>query len=256
MNAKRQTVWLVSMLSLMVVLSAYYLFTEDTSKLDVTTTNGLEGKEIKVDTNEAAMPQTDSGDKATAGTADKTAAGSGTNDQNAGQTAAQTTAQAGDQKTGQASGQKTGQASDQQAAQSGSQQTAKTDAQVLQQMQNQAKSGDDFFESAEMKRNEEFSKQIEQLMKIVTDSKENTDAASKAYADMEKIQQEQTKISNLEDELGKDYHHAIVTKEDNNKWKVTVQSNNLEKSQVVSIFDKAMSTLNIGQDQISVQYVP
>lgn len=31
MNPKRQTVWLVSMLSLMVVLSAYYLFTTDSS---------------------------------------------------------------------------------------------------------------------------------------------------------------------------------------------------------------------------------
>ena len=30
MNSKRQTVWLVSMLSLMVILSAYYLFTENT----------------------------------------------------------------------------------------------------------------------------------------------------------------------------------------------------------------------------------
>jgi len=29
MNTKRQTIWLVSMLSLMVVLSAYYLFTQD-----------------------------------------------------------------------------------------------------------------------------------------------------------------------------------------------------------------------------------
>jgi len=29
MNSKRQTIWLVSMLSLMVILSAYYLFTED-----------------------------------------------------------------------------------------------------------------------------------------------------------------------------------------------------------------------------------
>ena len=29
MNNKRQTIWLVSMLSLMVILSAYYLFTDD-----------------------------------------------------------------------------------------------------------------------------------------------------------------------------------------------------------------------------------
>lgn len=37
MNTKRQTVWLVSMLSLMVVLSAYYLFTQDTNTSDVLT---------------------------------------------------------------------------------------------------------------------------------------------------------------------------------------------------------------------------
>ncbi|MBO9598190.1 MAG: SpoIIIAH-like family protein, partial [Cohnella sp.] len=34
MNNKRQTIWLVSMLSLMVVLSAYYLFTEDVTPTD------------------------------------------------------------------------------------------------------------------------------------------------------------------------------------------------------------------------------
>ncbi|WP_028610436.1 SpoIIIAH-like family protein [Paenibacillus harenae] len=37
MNTKRQTVWLVSMLSLMVVLSAYYLFTQDIDNPDVLT---------------------------------------------------------------------------------------------------------------------------------------------------------------------------------------------------------------------------
>lgn len=37
MNTKRQTVWLVSMLSLMVVLSAYYLFTQDVESPEVLT---------------------------------------------------------------------------------------------------------------------------------------------------------------------------------------------------------------------------
>lgn len=35
MNKKRQTVWLVSMLSIMVILSAYYLFTEDLDQPDL-----------------------------------------------------------------------------------------------------------------------------------------------------------------------------------------------------------------------------
>ena len=34
MNNKRQTIWLVSMLSLMVILSAYYLFTEDSGPVN------------------------------------------------------------------------------------------------------------------------------------------------------------------------------------------------------------------------------
>lgn len=39
MNSKRQTIWLVSMLSLMVLLSAYYLFTEDVNDLDLSAPN-------------------------------------------------------------------------------------------------------------------------------------------------------------------------------------------------------------------------
>ncbi|WP_028560008.1 SpoIIIAH-like family protein [Paenibacillus pinihumi] len=42
MNTKRQTVWLVSMLSLMVILSAYYLFTEDSGPSKTTTANSHE----------------------------------------------------------------------------------------------------------------------------------------------------------------------------------------------------------------------
>ena len=39
MNTKRQTIWLVSMLSLMVLLSAYYLFTQDTNDNNALTEN-------------------------------------------------------------------------------------------------------------------------------------------------------------------------------------------------------------------------
>ncbi|MGG4045658.1 SpoIIIAH-like family protein [Paenibacillus favisporus] len=49
MNSKRQTIWLVSMLSLMVVLSAYYLFTEDsgTSKTPVADSQQVDSKTDK-----------------------------------------------------------------------------------------------------------------------------------------------------------------------------------------------------------------
>lgn len=48
MNSKRQTVWLVSMLSLMVVLSAYYLFTDDVEDMDYAS-GGLAGDEVTLE---------------------------------------------------------------------------------------------------------------------------------------------------------------------------------------------------------------
>ena len=63
MNTKRQTIWLVSMLSLMVVLSAYYLFTEDVNKLN-TATEKVTQEDIKV-TTDVKDPQ--AGDQAVNG---------------------------------------------------------------------------------------------------------------------------------------------------------------------------------------------
>ncbi|WP_138753405.1 SpoIIIAH-like family protein [Paenibacillus sinopodophylli] len=53
MNTKRQTVWLVSMLSLMVVLSAYYLFTQDVETPDVLT-DGSQTEQAASNATEAA----------------------------------------------------------------------------------------------------------------------------------------------------------------------------------------------------------
>ncbi|MGG4143013.1 SpoIIIAH-like family protein [Paenibacillus algorifonticola] len=54
MNTKRQTIWLVSMLSLMVVLSAYYLFTQDASSPDLLTDNSQLEQTVKQGATEAA----------------------------------------------------------------------------------------------------------------------------------------------------------------------------------------------------------
>ncbi|MCA0754518.1 SpoIIIAH-like family protein [Paenibacillus sp. N4] len=53
MNTKRQTVWLVSMLSLMVVLSAYYLFTQDIDSPNVLT-DGTQTEDAAGNATEAA----------------------------------------------------------------------------------------------------------------------------------------------------------------------------------------------------------
>lgn len=56
MNGKRQTIWLVSMLSLMVVLSAYYLFTEDSGASIPKDTAGTMQVDSLKDTVGAALP--------------------------------------------------------------------------------------------------------------------------------------------------------------------------------------------------------
>lgn len=57
MNGKRQTIWLVSMLSLMVVLSAYYLFTEDSgASVPKDTAGTMQVDSLKKDTANASLP--------------------------------------------------------------------------------------------------------------------------------------------------------------------------------------------------------
>ncbi|MCC2683248.1 MAG: SpoIIIAH-like family protein, partial [Paenibacillaceae bacterium] len=137
------------------------------------------------------------------------------------------------------------------------QQTAvKTDAQVLQEMQANATSGSGFFASEQLKRSDNLSKQTEQLMQIITDSKQNTDAVSKAYADLRKIEDQQAKVTGLEESLTKDFPNAFVSQQDNDQWKIIVQSDKLERSQAVSIIDRAINDLNVSASDVSVQYVP
>lgn len=259
MNSKRQTIWLVSMLSLMVVLSAYYLFTEDVNNLDFNATGSKEpsAKEIVVNTNDLNGKQNSA---ATTPSDAKTGAASSEAKQPAAETA-KPDSKASGTKTDAPSDAKANsnakpdaQAKDQTASKS-NEQVSPADAKVLQQVSAQAKSGTDYFINLSLKRNEEMSKQIEKWMAIQTDTKQTQEASAAAAAEIKKIQDNEAKITNLEDSLMKDFPQAVVM-EEASKWKVTVQSNKLEKSQAVSIVDKVMQEMGVGPDKIVVQYIP
>jgi stage III sporulation protein AH len=243
MNSKRQTIWLVSMLSLMVVLSAYYLFSTDASKLDKTK-DAAQTQEIKVDTTNTTQDsaaKTDTQTKATDGTAAKSTD--------------QTAADATSTNTSTADKTNAADSSVQKSANDNSSSTQLTDAQVLQKVTQQGKTGEDYFMAQQMQRNDNLAKETQTLMTIITDAKQNTEAVTKAYDDLQKIQTRQAKLSTIEDELAKDYTNVIVT-EEANKWKVVLQDNKLEKSQAVSIVDLVMKELSIGPENISVQVMP
>lgn len=240
MNTKRQTIWLVSMLSLMVVLSAYYLFTEDVSKLDLRTDKALQ-EEIKVDTEVKLPDGNQSTDKAATGSAQPNASGIKSDSGAQPDGAAKSDAS---RKDSAASGHN-------ESAAATSAQTK--DALVLEKLQQQGTSGTDYFEMQEMKRNEEFKKKYEQLTSVLSDSKKTADEMAKASDEIDKLQTQQAKIENIEDLLAKDYKSGAMLLEDSNKWKVVVHGDKLEKSQAVSIVDLVMKELSVTQDKVSVQ---
>ncbi|MCR8633952.1 SpoIIIAH-like family protein [Paenibacillus radicis (ex Xue et al. 2023)] len=274
MNSKRQTIWLVSMLSLMVVLSAYYLFTEDVNNLQfgsnqttkstgTVSTTSPSAKEIVVNTNDLNVNPTPSGaqtdKKASAATTPEAKQPTATPvkpEQK--ESSIKTETNKDTQSNASQTGGKTAAAADTKAAQP----TAKTDTQVsaadakvLQQVMTQAKSGTDYFTSIGLKRNEDLAKQTEKWLTIISDPKQTAEAAANAEAELRKIQDNEAKVTSLEETLMKEFPQAVIT-EESSKWKITVQSNKLEKSQAVSIIEKVMNEMNVGAEKIVVQYVP
>lgn len=293
MNTKRQTIWLVSMLSLMVVLSAYYLFTEDVSKLDLAAQNAPQ-EQVTVDTKEAGQTTGQTADKAadkaaagqTAGQPADKAAGSQTTDKAAADKAAADKA-AGTQTTDKAAADKAAgtQTTDKAAtdakttdkaggaaktdtgakdakspektdakATAGQTDVAAKDAEVLKQLESQTLTGEDFFADQILKRNANLQKLTDQYLGVITDEKTNTESLTKAYDELQKVDQQQAKLTHLEELLAKDYGNALVKQEDS-KWKIYVQAAKLERSQALSILDLVMTEMNLGPESVSVNLV-
>ncbi|MFC9775938.1 SpoIIIAH-like family protein [Paenibacillus chitinolyticus] len=256
MNAKRQTIWLVSMLSLMVVLSAYYLFTEDVSKVDVAST-APKADEVKIDLSQVSPEQAvaDAGkasaDKAADAKADgtKATADAKTDAKTDTKTDAKAEAKAGDAK---AQDSKTG-ATASKDGKDAAAAPASAEAKISQQTQASSKSGRDYLTKLQLDRQDALSKKTEELLTLITDKNQTSDAVSKAQQELQQIEDTNTRVTNVEDVLSKDYPNAVLT-QDGSKWKVTVQSDKLEKSQAVSIVETVMKELKVGPE-ISVQYV-
>lgn len=212
MNSKRQTIWLVSMLSIMVILSAYYLFTDPSGSKE---TNQLaDGTQL---TNDVIMPNgTDNGNGANDVIVDEVL--------------------------------------DPNADPASEPSENKSDQDVLKQMENQGSSSKDYITKLQMNRNDETQKKMEELQSIVNDMEKSPEDAGKATEEMMKLEEKEQKITSVEETLQKEFGDAVIT-QDNDKYKVVVQSNQLEVSQAVSIVDLVMKELNVSQDKVSVQRV-
>ena len=219
MNNKRQTIWLVSMLSLMVILSAYYLFTEDVtpttdnasgiteqaSQTDATKASG-EGYEItEVDTL--------TGDESSSAKDDGTVV---SNDSSAG--------------------------------------LSEEDEAVLKDMNNLK--GAELLDQIQLNRREKVDKDADDLMSIVGDTKNHSpEEAQQASEQLRRLEDADERITGLENKLLLDFDNAVVEEVDVNNYKVIVLSTKLEKKQAVGILDLATKELNVSPDHVSVQVV-
>ena len=69
------------------------------------------------------------------------------------------------------------------------------------------------------------------------------------------MEEKNTKLTGIESELLKQYENVVIDEQSNN-YNVVVSSEKLEKKQAADIIKLVMSTLEVGADQVSVQYIP
>lgn len=217
MRNKRQTIWLVSMLGLMVVLSAYYLFTDDVNEMDIASAD--------FNADEIALSAIEQSELAKELTMEELTGEDLWSEEHSGHSAEM-------EEVG-----------------------TLTNEEILKQVEAQATSGQDFFTSMQLERMEEMDKESDQLLRIITDSNENTSSMNQAFEKLQQMEDQLSKMTNIEEQLMEQFSQVFI-EQDNNQWKVYVQSNNLEKSQAVSILDTVMNELGTSASQVVIQRVP
>lgn len=267
MKSKRQTIWLVSMLSLMVILSAYYLFTEDgpqtstpTDGQHVSTTNNgmtqdgvLEGSgnagddvilsEVTTDGSENGSAITDG----TAGADESEQAGAADGAENPDAAKNDEAAATGDAKATDANKAAEG------APTADGQKSAATDEDVLNQLEAQGVSSTDTLNAYQFARTQENMKKQEELIQAINENKSLEEAAM-AQQELSALEEKEAKIYDIEERLKQQYANAVV-QETEDKFKVVVVSEKMEAKEAVSIMDLIIKELGVSQDKVSVQYV-
>lgn len=213
MNTRRQTIWLVSMLGLMVVLSAYYLFTDNADKMDIM----AEGEQ------QIAPDAIETGDYYDSIDLDELLGASGV---------------IGDF----AHDHGHGAAADH------------DDEHVLQKVQAGALTGEERMAELDRLRNDMFAKETEKWMNIAMDTRKSNEEIAEAEARLHMLEEQQAIISDLEDQLMREYGNVVIT-EENGKWRVVVQADKLNRKEVVTIIDMLMDGLKVAPGKVAVEYV-
>ncbi|MEK4327458.1 SpoIIIAH-like family protein [Paenibacillus sp. FSL R7-0312] len=293
MKGKRQTIWLVSMLSLMVVLSAYYLFTEDTGasipketagsiQVDTvkdgtgggtatTLDSGLVINEVTTDDSVTADAGTQTEDSKTAAVtedadkavADDTAAAAVTDDTATAAVTDDSSSAANssnaDKETAAADTagktDKPAASADKSAAASTDKTPAKDDAAILDEVASESVSASSMFTNYLYEREQQNLKDHNDLLALINDMDKTPAENAVAQEQLSKLEEKESKITGIEEQLQQKYGEAIVKEEAGDAYTIVVLSDKLDVKQAVGIVDLVMKELSVSQDKIKVQYV-
>ncbi|MFD0958709.1 SpoIIIAH-like family protein [Paenibacillus chungangensis] len=204
MNTKRQTIWLVSMLSLMVLLSAYYLFTQDIDDVGKMASDASSGQQAAETAGKGAF------------------------------TAEGIVVPGGEYSTA----------------------MNEADKRVLEQLEREGIAQGGVFSQLLAKRQAMNEEEGNRIWSVVADVSQKPEEATAAFAEWEKLEEKHTRMTTLESKLMEDYEIAVVSPEENDRYKVVVSSDKLEKKEAASIIEQVITVLEVRPEQVSVQYVP
>ncbi|WP_138493038.1 SpoIIIAH-like family protein [Paenibacillus pinistramenti] len=266
MKTKRQTIWLVSMLSLMVVLSAYYLFTEDSGPAATSTNEGQQvtatdtqgGKGASAASDGTIVSEVTDESAAQDGTAaagdDQTSASANQSSEDAAQADESGTAAADQTQTDKAANDTAGKTDNSTAAADSGKQTAKTDEEVLETAEAQGTAGSDIVSQYQFDRVEANGKKADELYQVMNDLTKTPEENAEAANELNALQDKESKINDIEEQVSQKYGTAVV-KEEDNSYMVVVMNDKLQAKDAASIVDLVISELGVSQDQVKVQYV-
>jgi len=285
MNNKRQTIWLVSMLSLMVILSAYYLFTDESgtkappvaesTQVDgqkPAAGQGANGTSDELVVNEVIEEGTDGDSGANEQNAESTDTGAQTGSEDPAKAAQ------GDQgKEGEPSkeGEQGKQGEQEQAgtkdsaeepkvtetkegeqgpAETSSTQGDKTEQEVLEEVAAQASSARAQLDAYKLDREQKNMKLYDELISKIDNHESKPEETAQASEQLKEAEEKEEIILNIEAQLQQQFGNAVV-KEESEKYNVVVLSDKLDAKGAADIVGLVMKELKVTQDKVTVQYV-
>jgi stage III sporulation protein AH len=242
------------MLGLMVVLSAYYLFTDEADQIPVPTEQTAQTAQNEIIVEGVGMMdptaaqqdvsiddiETIEGEAAAEGETDPAAEGA-------------TDAASEGAAVGAAEGEAEG-ATDPAATGDATAEAEETitDEQVLEQVSNQSSA--DAITAMQIERESDFSRRIEELTAAISNEEASEKQITEAINEHSALMDLEAKLIAFEEKLLGDYENVAVMYDNNKKhFTVHVSAAQLEKSEAVSIVSEAMKDLNIAIHQITVK---